>query len=216
VSAITPGGRRRYRLSRLEAFSDGVFAIAITLLVLDIAVPSGSEENLGKALVEQWPSYLGYLVSFGTIGAVWFGHSVITEFVAAGDRTLFRLNLVLLLAVSFLPFPTRLLAEYVSDSEAVRVAATVYGVNLFLTSVALAALWRHVERSGLARDDSDEAERRILTTRLQPGLAGYAIFIAVGWFFPIVAVFGYLAVALAMLVPARRRNPESRIQSAGG
>jgi uncharacterized membrane protein len=89
----------------MEAFSDGVFAIAITLLVLEIAVPSGSEENLLGAVVAQWPSYLAYLVSFSTIGAVWLEHTFITEFLGHATSVLIRLNLLLLLVVSFLPFP---------------------------------------------------------------------------------------------------------------
>ncbi len=128
----TPTG---YRTGRMEAFSDGVFAIAITLLILDIAVPAGSEDDLLGALGDQWPSYLAYTVSFATIGAVWFAHTVITEYLDHADSVLIRLNLLLLLVVSFLPFPTRLLAEYAGESEPERIAATVYGVNLLLTMV---------------------------------------------------------------------------------
>jgi hypothetical protein len=96
-----------YRTGRMEAFSDGVFAIAVTLLVLEIAVPAGSGDDLLGALGDQWPSYLGYLVSFATIGAVWFAHTVITEYLDHADSVLIRLNLLLLLVVSFLPFPTK-------------------------------------------------------------------------------------------------------------
>jgi hypothetical protein len=73
-----PAQAPAYRTTRMEAFSDGVFAIAITLLVLEIAVPSGSEANLLGAVLGQWPSYLAYIVSFSTIGAVWLEHTVIT------------------------------------------------------------------------------------------------------------------------------------------
>ena len=84
-----------YRTGRMEAFSDGVFAIAITLLILDIAVPAGSENDLLGALGDQWPSYLAYTVSFATIGAVWFAHTVITEYLDHADSVLIRLNLLL-------------------------------------------------------------------------------------------------------------------------
>ncbi|WP_406300824.1 TMEM175 family protein [Embleya sp. NBC_00888] len=97
------------------AFSDGVFAIAITLLVLDIAVPPGSADDLAHAVFEQWSSYLGYVVSFATIGAVWLAHSAITEYLEYANIWLMRLNLLLLLAVSFLPFPTKLLSEYIRE-----------------------------------------------------------------------------------------------------
>jgi uncharacterized membrane protein len=106
----------------MEAFSDGVFAIAITLLVLELSVPAGSGDRLLRAFAEQWPSYLAYVVSFATIGAVWVGHSVITEYLERADAGLIRLNLLLLMVVSFLPFPTRLLAEYVREGRAERVA----------------------------------------------------------------------------------------------
>ncbi|HEU5205223.1 MAG TPA: TMEM175 family protein [Candidatus Limnocylindrales bacterium] len=140
---------RRYRTNRLEAFSDGVFAIAITLLVLEIGVPLGSEDDLLEAIIRLWPSYLAYLVSFATIGAVWVAHSVITEHVEGADPVFLRLNLLLLFFVSFLPFPTKLLGEYLgTEEEAVRVAVTFYGLALLLTSVTTSALWgwaRHVQ-----------------------------------------------------------------------
>jgi uncharacterized membrane protein len=102
---------RTVRISRLEAFSDGVFAIAITLLVLEISVPEGSEDALWQAFLDQWPSYLGYVVSFATVGAVWLAHNAVTDYLDRADQWLLRFNLLLLMVVSFLPFPTRLLAE---------------------------------------------------------------------------------------------------------
>ena len=116
----------------MEAFSDGVFAIAITLLVLEIAVPAGFEADLLGAALDQWPSYLAYLVSFSTIGAIWLEHTVITEFLERAASVFIRLNLLLLVVVSFLPFPTKLLGEYVGEEAPARVAVTIYGLNLFL------------------------------------------------------------------------------------
>jgi uncharacterized membrane protein len=109
---------RALRAARLEAFSDGVFAIAITLLVLEISVPVGSEEDLLGAVLDQWPSYLAYFVSFASVGAIWLAHTAVTEYLDHADRWLMRLNLLLLLFVSFLPFPTKLLAENVKDEDA--------------------------------------------------------------------------------------------------
>jgi uncharacterized membrane protein len=109
---------------RLEALSDGVFAVAITLLVLEISVPAGSEDDLLEALVDQWPSYLAYVVSFATVGAIWLAHNAVTHYLHHADALLLRLNLLLLLVVSFLPFPTRLLAETVEDDDAGKVATT--------------------------------------------------------------------------------------------
>ena len=95
----------------MEAFSDGVFAIAITLLVLEIAIPPGFEGHLLRGVLSQWPSYLAYIVSFATIGAIWLGHNTITHYMHSANTTFLRLNLALLLLVSFLPFPTKLLAK---------------------------------------------------------------------------------------------------------
>lgn len=195
----------------MEAFSDGVFAIAITLLVLEIAVPAGSEDDLLQALVDQWPSYLGYLVSFSTIGAAWIGHTVITEYLDRADPVFLRLNMLLLLVVSFLPFPTRLLAEYTDDANAERVAATFYGINLLLTMTMLSVLWRHAVRRQLVRPDLADDDVKTLTKRLTPTLGVYVVMILVGLLVPTVAVLGYLVLAVFILVPfgaLRRRSSQ--------
>jgi uncharacterized membrane protein len=193
------------RTQRLEAFSDGVFAIAITLLVLDLAVPATqhSEQHLLNAIADQWPGYLGYVVSFATIGALWLGHDAITDYLEQANSTLLRLNLLVLLLVSFLPYPTRLLAEYVTKKEAERVAVTVYGITLLLAAAMLSVLWRYALRSKLVRPNIKDEEITLLTQRLTPGLAGYAVLIIVGIFFPVAAVIGYLVVALFFLIPVR-------------
>ncbi len=187
----------------MEAFSDGVFAIAITLLVLDIGVPAASDDDLLGALIEEWPSYLAYVVSFSTIGAVWLAHTVITEYLEQVTSVLIRLNLLLLLVVSFLPFPTGLLAEYVREQEPARVAATVYGINLLLASVLVSFLWRYAVQAGLVRPGLADDDVKMLTRRLTPGLAGYVAMIVLGLFAPVIAILGYLAVAVFILVPLR-------------
>jgi uncharacterized membrane protein len=190
-----------YRTGRMEAFSDGVFAIAITLLVLEISVPAGSEDDLLGALIDQWPSYLAYLVSFSTIGAVWLVHTVITEYLDHSDSVFLRLNLLLLLVVSFLPFPTRLLAEYAASSDPDRIAATIYGLNLLLALTMLSVVWRYAVRAQLVRPDLGDEEVKTLTRRLTPSLGVYVVMIVVGLFLPLLAVLGYLALALFILVP---------------
>ncbi len=200
--------RRRMRTQRLEAFSDGVFAIAVTLLVLEIAVPVGSEGDLLGAFLKEWPSYLAYVVSFSTIGALWLGHSLITEYLEQADAILVRLNLLLLLVVSFLPFPTRLLGEYLSSDNAERVAVTIYGLTLLVAIGLLLLLWRYAVRERLVRQDAADDELIALTGRLTPGLGGYALLIVLGLFWPVVAVIGYLLIALFFIIPlrsARRR-----------
>jgi uncharacterized membrane protein len=196
--------RRHLQTGRLQAFSDGVFAIAVTLLVLNLAVPAGSQRNLLGAFDEQWPSYLAYVVSFATIGAVWIGHSLITEYLEHSDGTLVRLNLLLLLVVSFLPFPTRLLAQYIAADNAERVAATIYGVTLLCTAGLLSLLWRYALHARLVRPDADDTELSILTERLTPGLAGYVVLLVLGLVAPVIAVIGYFLLAMYYIIPVGR------------
>jgi uncharacterized membrane protein len=196
--------RRGFRTGRLEAFSDGVFAIAITLLILDIAVSSNAGRNLLHAIGSLWPSYLAYVASFSTIGAVWLGHNAITEYLDRADAAFVRLNLLLLLFVSFLPFPTRLVAEFIGQDNAERVAVTFYGIILVLTTAMLLVLWRYAVRAKLVRPDLADEEVELLTERLTPGLTAYLVLIIAGIFLPVVAIIGYLAIALYYIIPFRR------------
>ena len=199
-----PPLRRGFGTGRLEAFSDGVFAIAITLLVLDIALPAGASKHLLRSVGDLWPSYVAYVASFSTIGAIWLGHNAITEYLDHADATFVRLNLLLLLFVAFLPFPTRLFAEFIGEDTLERVAVTFYGAALVLTSTLLLALWRYAVSRQLVRPDADDEEIQFLTQRLTPGLGGYVVLIVAGLFYPIVAVIGYLAIAIYYIVPSRR------------
>ena len=207
----SPGPRRReLSTGRLEAFSDGVFAIAITLLVLDIAVPASADQHLLRSFIDEWPSYLGYVVSFSTVGAMWLGHNAITEYLDHADATFVRLNLLFLLFVSFLPFPTRLFADFIQRDSPERVAVTIYGISLLLTAALLMVLWRYSVRMKLVRPDLDDEEVQLLTQRLTPGLAGYLVLIIAGLFVPIVAVIGYLAIAVFYIIPLRQLRPAIR------
>ena len=208
VAKDEPGGVAAYRTGRMEAFSDGVFAIAITLLILEIAVPAGSEHHLLKALVEEWPAYLAYLVAFATIGAVWLSHTTITEYLDHATSVLMRMNLLVLLVVSFLPFPTKLLGEFSGEKDAERVAAAVFGINLLLCLALVSALWRHAVKEHLVKPDMADADVQTLTKRLTPTLGLYVVLIVVGLFLPVVAVIGYLGLALFVIIPfgAMRRS----------
>jgi uncharacterized membrane protein len=194
---------RVVRTARLEAFSDGVFAIAITLLVLDIAVPVGAETDpLGK-LAEQWPLYLAYLVSFATIGAIWLGHSAITECLTGADSTFMRINLMLLLVVSFLPFPTRLLGEFIRIEDAERVGVTIYGITLLAAVSMLSVLWRYAYNHDLLDTSIDQEDLDRLTERLTPGLISYGVLLALGLLLPVVTLYGYLILAVLFVLPFR-------------
>jgi uncharacterized membrane protein len=188
---------------RLEAFSDGVFAIAITLLVLDLAMPSGRGSDLVWALLEEWPSYLAYLVSFCTIGSVWIAHAAITDRLERVDPVLLRINLVLLLITSFLPLPTRLLAEYLHSSAGERVAVTVYGGTLLAIRVTILTLWRYGAKRQLLRPEVADDEVATISEKLTPSVAGYVVALVIGLVLPLVAVLVYLLVAIYLMVPVR-------------
>jgi uncharacterized membrane protein len=136
----------RNETTRIEAFSDGVFAIAITLLVIEIKIPSHEyvdRVGLMLALLEIWPSYLAYLTSFLTILVIWVHHHWIFSLINKYDHGLFYLNGLLLLFVTFIPFPTALLSEYLLHRDA-RVAASFYTGVFFAISLSSDILWRHV------------------------------------------------------------------------
>ena len=204
--------RRRIslRTARMEAFSDGIFSIAATLLVLDLVIPAVTSKDVGDRLAEQWPSYVAYLVSFATIGNAWLNHSVITEYLDRADAILLRLNLVLLFFVSVLPFPTHMLAEYRSNDGAERIAVTVYGLNLLAISAFIAIVWHYALRQRLVTKDNSEDDVRALTAKLNPSLVSYAVVIGLGLWQPKIAVILYLVIALFMIIPFRSVLREAR------
>ena len=151
---------------RMEAFSDGVMAFAITLLVLDIALrPPGSPT---QQFLRAWPSYLAYLVSFLTIGAVWVAHQGLTDRLEQVDSIFLRLNLLLLLAIAFLPFPTRLVVDDLDKSwELQRLAVVVYGLTLLLIRLLFAAMAGYVRREGLRKPGADDPDLQEASTKFR-------------------------------------------------
>ena len=193
-------GRQFVGTTRLEAFSDGVFAIAITLLVLELAVrPPGSPL---EQVLHAWPSYLAYVVSFLTIGAAWLSHNEMTDRLERADQILLRVNLLLLLVVVFLPFPTRLVAESLHNIRGERVYVTMYGLTLLAIRVFGFLLDEYARREHLntPKGDSEEreGERKLLSV-----VVGYLIAILVGLVFPGLAVAGYFGIAVYLVVPFR-------------
>jgi uncharacterized membrane protein len=187
--------------ARMEAFSDGVFAIAITLLVLDLAV--GRSGSALDRLFAGWPFYLAYVVSFLTIGASWLGHAGITDRLTHVDALLLRLNLVLLLFVVFLPFPTRLVAEALDDINGERVFVTVYGMTLLAIRVLLPALDTYARRERLYGQAAADVELESEREKLLPVVIGYLGAIAIGVALPRLAVLLYFGIAVFLVVPFR-------------
>ena len=138
--------------ARLEAFSDGVFAIAITLLVLEIKVPTAeSGHSLAHGLLELWPSYAGFTVSFITIGIIWVNHHAVFATVQRVDRAVLFKNLLLLLTVSFIPFPTAVMAEYLQAESGENLAVAFYAGWFFVMGVAFRQIWPHAARNWASR-----------------------------------------------------------------
>jgi uncharacterized membrane protein len=142
--------------TRLETFSDGVFAIAATLLILNVDAQVGERSgNLGSRLLHIWPSYFAYAVSFVTIGIMWINHHTVMEQIGRADRRFLVATVGLLLCVAFVPFPTRLVAEHVRD-EGARTAALAYGFTMTATAVMWNIVWFYAVRGArLLRDDAD-------------------------------------------------------------
>ncbi|MHB8730205.1 MAG: TMEM175 family protein [bacterium] len=187
--------------SRLEAFSDGVFAIAMTLLVLDLKVPPVTPAGppLWDALLRQWPAYLAFVTSFATVGIMWINHHLNFTLIRRTDHTLLVLNLLLLLGVTFLPFPTALVAAYVGHGE--RAAEAVYTGTFVFIAAVWNVLWRYA--SGNSRLLSPDADPRLvaaITRAYNAGLVAYVVALGVGFIRPLAGLFvcGLLAVYFAL------------------
>jgi uncharacterized membrane protein len=169
--------------TRLETFADGVFAIAATLLVLTVDVPTNLGGNsLAHELAKQWPAYLGYAISFVTIGIIWVNHHTVMDQLRIADRTFLFINVFFLLCIAFIPFPTRLLATYVR-TDGGSAAAVAYGVTLTLTAVFFNLMWRYAIAGGrLLRPDADRRVVDGITRSYRPGVPMYAGATLVGVF----------------------------------
>ena len=188
--------------SRLEAFSDGVFAIAATLLVLDLSVGSAPGSDLGHALAHLWPAYLAYATSFLTIGIIWMNHHYCVETMGRADRTLLFVNLLLLLTVAFLPFPTSLVAEYLQkDGE--RAAVYVYDGTFVVMSIIYNCWWRYAShnRRLIAEGVPDSAVQAI-SRAFAPGVPMYAFVLLVAVVSPLLSVILTFLVAAFYLPSA--------------
>ena len=150
--------------SRTEAFSDGIFAIAATLLVLELKVPQVEPGGLADALLESWPSYATYVVSFLTIGIIWVNHHAVLDRIREVNRPLLFMNLMFLMAVAAIPFPTALLGDYLQAGHDERLAAVVYGGTMSLMGVTFGAIWAYAVLSDdllHARVDRTRARRSL-------------------------------------------------------
>jgi uncharacterized membrane protein len=194
----------RWETGRTEAFSDGVFAIAITLLVLDIRVPPSGFDNLWRAIVHEWPAYLAYATSFLTIGGLWLAHHGVFRRLSYANNRVMRINLLLLMAVSFLPYPTRLMAEAMRSSSAERAAVIFYGLTLLLVTSLFSAMWGIVARDReLLKPEVTDDEVRAILVAASENIAFYTGATALAIIAPHIAAIGYLVIAIAAVVRVR-------------
>jgi uncharacterized membrane protein len=204
------------RTSRLEAFSDGVFAIAATLLVLDLRVPPDTTD-LPAALLHLWPAYAAYLVSFLTIGIIWVNHHTLLEHCTRVDRRFLYLNLLLLVAVGIVPFPTSLVDQYILSEHGATAALVVYGLGAVLIAIAFTGVFLYATHDQRVVGDAAAARLIRQEGRLFPlGLGAYSLGIVLAFVAPVasLAVYGLTALfyALPQLpLPARiHTNASSR------
>jgi len=188
---------------RLEAFSDGVFAIAITLLIIEIGVPHvEAEGSLTQALLDLWPSYVGYVVSFLTIGVMWVNHHHMFKDIDRCDHTLLVLNMLLLLGIAFVPFPTAVVAEYVREGRHELEAALTYGGTFVVIAIVFDAFWLYASRDRRLIDPHvSDARLRSRTLRYLPGPLLYAVALPLAFVSPWITLGWYAALAVFWLLP---------------
>lgn len=180
--------------TRLAAFSDGVLAIAATLLILDVHARG---EPLGHALAHSWPSYAAYMTSFATIGIIWVNHHTVIDQLSHVDRRFLFINLFFLMVVAFIPFPTQLVAEHIRGGGAdARDAALAYGLTCTLMAVSFGLMWRYVvHERRLLRSDADPATVDGITRSFRPGVPLYLTATLVAFASPALSVGLYAAIA---------------------
>jgi TMEM175 potassium channel family protein len=202
---------------RIEAFSDGVFAIAITLLILEIKVPNahdlGPSGGLGAALLRLWPSYLAFVTSFATILVMWVNHHRLFNHIRRSDQAFLFWNGLLLFLVTFVPFPTALLAEYLTHAQA-RLAVSVYSGTFVAIALAFCGLWWHASAGrGLLARGVNQAEVERITRQYRFGPLLYLVAFVASFF----SVWLSLAICLCLAVffasgglLTNRRTPPGR------
>ena len=194
--------------NRLEAFSDGVFAIAITLLVLDIHVPEPGSGSLGHELLAQWPSYAAYIVSFLTIGIIWINHHAAFNRLREVDHSILIWNLLLLMSVGILPFTTSLMAAYLKEDTGESLAAAIYGASYLLMGLLFAFAQRQIllGRPQLCIEEIDPKEGRKILHYASLGLIPYALAVVLAFVSPYITMGICAACAVYYALPVASRG----------
>jgi uncharacterized membrane protein len=206
LDKASSGSDRRRGPERLEAFSDGVFAIAITLLVLEIRVPPAEDmadpKTLISALGALWPSYVGYLISFVTIGIIWANHHNLFRLVARVSHGLALANLLLLLTVGFVPFPTALLAATLETPSA-QIGVLVYAATFVAVAIAFNVLWYEIRtRRGVLRADVEPWSIVAISRSYRLGPPGYLVAFVGALISPVLGMAVIVVLTLLYLLPS--------------
>ena len=204
---------------RLEMFSDGVLAIAITLLIIEVHVPETHGRSLWHALGHQWPSYAAYLVSFLTIGIMWVNHHIMFESIARTDRAFLYLNLALLAGIAALPFPTAVLAHYIRDGNNATAAAVLYGLTMVAIGLCFTAMIFYLRyHPRLLEADVEPAGVRNAARMSAFGPLAYGVstLVALVSAYAALALFGIIAVFFAVGSHTRESTGESANAPAAG
>jgi uncharacterized membrane protein len=183
--------------ARLETFADGVFAIAATLLILNVdAQVSDDVHDLGARLLHIWPSYLAYAVSFVTIGIMWINHHTLMGQIGRTDRRFMVATVGLLLCIAFVPFPTRLVAENIRTDGA-RDAALAFGFTMVATAIMFTVTWFYASRGGRLLDaDADAAVVKGISRTYLPGPYIYLFATLIAFVSPTASVVLFMSIAL--------------------
>jgi uncharacterized membrane protein len=194
---------------RLVAFSDAVFAITVTLLVLDIRPPT-DYSNLLHGLVALWPSYLAYVLTFLFIGQVWANHHVMFDHIRIADRVILLLNTLLLLIVAFLPFTTSVLAGALRNGQGSRTAVVFYGIAFGATALTFNAVWQYARRHRILSETLDPAGATAIGRRFQVALAWLTAGTLLGLLIPVLGVVIIAAFNAFYWLPIPGESPRPR------
>jgi uncharacterized membrane protein len=201
---------------RLEAFSDGVFAIAITLLAFNVKIPKpedlGPDQNLGRALLAQWPVYVAYLTSFLTILVMWINHHRLYRLIRRTNRPLMIINGLLLMFVTLVPYPTALVAEYLRRPQ-VGTAVTVYSGTFVMIALCYNGMWRYAKWDNhLLGREVNVDHVRMLHAQYRWGPVYYIVAFAISFFHPMITFWICMAMACYFALPALPARRQKVIQ----
>ena len=199
---------------RLVAFSDAVFAITVTLLVLEIRPPT-DYTNLLHGLAVLWPSYLAYALTFLFIGQVWANHHVMFDHIRAADRVILLLNTLVLMIVAFLPFTTSVLAGAFRSGHGLRTAVVLYGVAFDATALMFNAVWQYAGHHRLLSEALDPAGATAIGRRFQLALAWLTTGVVLGLLLPVLGLVVIVAFNVYYWLPIRGESPRAQPSPSG-